>query len=120
MDKRLDIEMMGEGGVAVVTFKEASIVDEEGIAVTSVEIKGFIKENNPSGLVFDFGEVKFFSSRLLGLLLDVRSNLEAGNCEAVISGINPQLYRIFKITNLDKIFKFFPDKDTAIKTISSD
>jgi anti-anti-sigma regulatory factor len=35
----------------------------------------------------------------------------------LISGINPQLNRIFKITNLDKIFEFYPDRAGAIKAI---
>ena len=35
----------------------------------------------------------------------------------IISGINPQLGRVFKITNIDKIFKFYPDKQTAIDAV---
>jgi len=57
-------------------------------------------------VVVDFECVKFFSSTVLGLLLDIRAKLKAYNGEVVISSINPQLYRVFKITHLDKIFKF--------------
>jgi len=48
------------------------------------------------------------------MLLNIRTKLKELEGEVVISGIEPQLYRIFKITNLDKIFKFFSDKESAI------
>jgi anti-anti-sigma factor len=58
--------------------------------------------------------VRFFSSQVLGLLLDMRSRTQPFEGEVVISAINPQLHRIFRITNLDKIFRFFPDKISAV------
>jgi len=119
-DETVGVEITSEGSAAVVTFKSASISDVEGIAVASKQIKGFIDENQPSSLIFDFGGVKFFSSQVLGLLLDIRAKLETYNGEVVISAINPRLHRVFKITNLDKIFRFFPDRESAIKTMCTD
>jgi anti-sigma B factor antagonist len=117
MDKKINVEITSEGSVAVVVFKDTSISNVESIAVTSKQIKKFIEENHPNKIIFDFEGVKFFSSHVLGLVLDIRAKLEAHDAEVVISAINPQLHRIFKITNLDKIFKFFPDKENAIKAV---
>jgi len=118
MDEKVDVEITIEGRVVVVTFKTTSISDTESITAASKQIKGFIEENRPDRIVFDFGRVKFFSSQVLGVLLSVRAELETYNGEVVISAINPQLHRVFKITNLDKIFRFFPDKESAIKAVS--
>jgi anti-anti-sigma regulatory factor len=52
------------------------------------------------------------------MLLEVRAKLEASGGEVVISAINPQLHRVFKITSLDKIFRFFPDSNCAVKAIN--
>lgn len=117
MEEISKIEIKNEGGVTVFTFKTASINDTETITTVSRTIRDFVEENKPQKVVFDFGEVKFFSSQLLGLILAVRSRLEDYNGEVVISAINPQLHRVFKITNLDKIFRFFPDKESAVKTV---
>jgi anti-anti-sigma factor len=57
---------------------------------------------------------------VLGLLLDIRAKLQSHNGKVVISAINPQLHRVFKITNLDKIFAFFPNRESAVKAISAD
>jgi anti-sigma B factor antagonist len=103
-----------------VAFKSASVSDVNAIAAASKQLKEFIDRNQPNKLIFDFVSVKFFSSQVLGLLLDIRAKLETYNGEVVISAINPQLHRVFKITNLDKVFRFFPDKESAIQAVSTD
>ena len=117
MDEKIEIEITSEGAVAAVTFKTASISNTEQITATSEQIKGFVEENHPEKIIIDFECVKFFSSQVLGTLLDIRAKLETYGGEVVISAIDPQLHRVFKITNLDKIFKFFPDKQTAFQAM---
>jgi anti-anti-sigma factor len=119
MDEQVDVEITG-GEPAMVTFKPVSLSEPEAIAVASRQINDFVTENRPGCVVFDFGAVKFFSSQVLGLLLDIRAKLKESGGEVVISGINPQLYRVFKITNLDKLFRFFPDKEAAVKALGSE
>ncbi len=104
-----------EGEDAIVTFKKSSISNVEDISITAGHIARFVEANHPSRVVFDFKGVKFFSSRVLGLLLETRASLSSYNGEVLISGINPQLHRVFKITNLDQVFEFFPDTESALK-----
>jgi anti-anti-sigma factor len=118
MDDKNGVEISNEGGVAVVSFMAVSISNSEGITAASKCVKEFIEENHPRGLVFDFGNVKFFSSQILGILLDVRAKLQLYDGEVVISSIEPRLHRIFTITNLDKVFRFFPSSEEAAKAIS--
>lgn len=119
MKEVVDIEIVGDETIAIVSFKVASISGIEGITNASSQINRFVEENRPTKLIFDFGSVKFFSSQVLGLLLDIRAKLVACGGEVVISAINPQLHRVFKITNLDKVFRFFPDRESAIETFES-
>jgi anti-sigma B factor antagonist len=119
MEEKTDVEITSEGNVAAVVFKADSISNVAGIAVVCEKLRMFIEENRPRGIVFDFEQVKFFSSQVLGLLLDVRARLKTYNGEVVVSAIEPRLYRVFKITNLDKIFRFFPDRQSAVKAIGS-
>jgi anti-sigma B factor antagonist len=120
MAEEIALEITEEADTAVVAFKSASMSDVDGIARASDEIKQFIDKMQPQRLLFDFEGVKFFSSQVLGLLLDIRARLLKHNGKVVISAINPQLHRVFKITNLDKVFEFFPDRDSAIKITSAD
>jgi anti-sigma B factor antagonist len=119
MAEEIGLEITIEVNTGVVAFKSPSMSDVDGIINASNRIKEFIDKNKPNRLIFDFEEVKFFSSQILGLLLDIRARLNKYNGEVVISGINPQLHRVFKITNLDKVFKFFPDRENAMKITST-
>ncbi len=119
IDEKIGVEITSVKNTAVVAFKAASISNVEEIASVSKQIKGFIEEKRPKEVVVDFERVKFFSSAMLGLLLDIRAKLKTYDGEVVISAINPQLYRVFKITHLDRIFRFFPDKDNAIGAVST-
>ena len=120
MDETLDVEIKDEGSIAVVSFNAASLCDIAGIEKISRQIRQFVADRRPERMVIDFTSVKFFTSQALGLLLDVWRKLQANGGQVVISGINPQLHRVFKITNLDKIFQFFPDSQSAIKSFDND
>ena len=120
MADEIGLKITIEASTAIVAFKSASICDVDGITGASNQIKEFIDKNKPKRLVFDFEGVKFFSSQVLGLLLDIRAKMGTYNGEVVISAINPQLHRVFRITNLDKVFKFFPDKKNALEITSTD
>jgi len=119
MNKEVGVEITSRGNAATVAFKAPSVSDVEAIDSACKQIKEFIAKNHPRKIVFDFERVKFFSSQVLGLLLDIRATLETYNGEVAISAINPQLHRVFKITSLDKIFRFFPDKESAFKTVNT-
>ena len=120
MANEVAIETKMKTDVGVVAFKSASMTDVQGIADANDEIREFVGQNRPSMVVFDFEQVRFFSSQVLGLLLDIRAKLAAYEGKVVISAINPQLHRVFRITNLDKVFGFFPDVESAIKSASAE
>jgi anti-sigma B factor antagonist len=116
MDKKSIVEIKGDDKAAVVAFKAALISDVAQVREAVALIRDFVEAKHPRRIAVDFGQVKFFSSRVLGMLLEVRADMEPWDGEVVICGINPQLYRVFKITNLDKIFKFYPDTATALES----
>jgi len=120
MNEKVVVEITRQDAVAVVAFKATSISNIEGIAAASKQIIEFIEENHPKKIVFDFERVKFFSSQVLGLLLHTRAKLKEYNGQVVISAIDPRLHKIFRITNLDKIFEFFPHIEGAVKAIIAD
>jgi anti-sigma B factor antagonist len=120
MDEKIGVEISGNNKSAVISFKGASLIDADCITSAREQIKEFLRRNQPKKIVVDFSEVKFFSSQVLGILLDLRSRVAVYGGEVVISSIEPRLHRIFKITSLDKIFSFFPDKESAAKQTNSE
>ena len=113
------IEIQEGSNYAVIVFRSPSITDTEMIAAIAKKIKDFISEKEPAKIIFDFAMVKFFSSQVLGLILDVRSKLKKGEGKILIAAINSHLHRVFRITNLDKIFTFYLDIDAALKAVNN-
>lgn len=106
-----------EKDITTISFNVANLGAGQGLDEVAGKVSELIKNGKPHNVIIDFAGVKFFSSQMLGVLLDARKKLSSYNGNIVISGINPQLYRVFKITNLDKIFNFYPDAKTAISEI---
>ncbi len=120
MDKEKSIQITNAGDVFIVSFGSASISGADGIEDITSRLREFVTDNRPRKMVVDFVGVKFFSSQMLGLLVDVWRRLKDYDGRLVISGINPQLGRVFKITNLDRIFEFYPDRESAVEAINVD
>lgn len=118
MDTEQIMQISKEGDVTVVAFGLESITGLSGLEQISQQLRALITDQKPRKIVVDFDGVKFFSSRMLGLLVDTWRKLSDYGGIVLISGINPQLNRVFKITNLDKIFDFYPDRASAVKAIS--
>jgi anti-anti-sigma factor len=113
MNARLDIAT--EGKAAIASFRGTCISDVAEITSASAEIRQYIDANHPDSMVFDFDGVKFFSSQVLGLLLEARACLASHRGRVAITSLSPQLERVFKITNLDKLFCFYPSRAAALQ-----
>jgi len=114
MDMKAGLDIAREGDVAIASFTSTCISDVEQITNASAQLKDFIDTNQPRRMVFDFSNVKFFSSQVLGLLLEARARLMPHNGVVAITSLSVQLLRVFKITNLDRIFSFYPDRAAAV------
>jgi len=118
MDTEQIMQISKEGDVTVVSFGLETITGLSGLEEISRQLRALINDEKPGKLIVDFAGVKFFSSQMLGLLVDTWRKLGDYGGTVLISGINPQLNRVFKITNLDKIFDFYPDQVSAVKAAS--
>ena len=115
VDPMESIEITSDRDAALVTFQVPCLCDTDTITHAGVKLRTYIDAHHPTRMIFDFEKVKFFSSQVLGLILEARSKCLSYEGRVVISAINPQLHRVFRITNLDRIFEFFPDKQSALQ-----
>ncbi|MGE5296514.1 MAG: STAS domain-containing protein [Solirubrobacterales bacterium] len=120
MQMKDGLDIAREGNVAVASFKSPCISDAEEINNASAQLKQYIQSDPPCRMVFDFQGVKFFSSQVLGLLLEARAHLKPHNGEVGVVSLNPQLLRVFRITNLDRIFSFYSDRAAAVSQTPRD
>lgn len=114
------INIQEDGQVVVVSFTTPSISGIEGIEKIAAQLREYVSQNKTVKMVVDFQGVKFFSSQVLGLLVDLWRRLKDSGGKLLISGIDPKLNRVFKITNLDRIFEFYPDRAAAVNVLKTE
>jgi anti-sigma B factor antagonist len=115
MDTKASMDIVAAGNVAIASFRSTCVSNVDEIRNASTQIREYVEKNRPKEMVFDFSGVGFFSSQVLGLLLEVRAWLRERGGQVVVCALSSQLQRVFRITNLDRIFTFFPDRETAIR-----
>ena len=114
MTKKSGVDITSEGDTAIAVFQSACVSDVEEITTASTQVRQFIDQHKPRQMIFDFSGVKFFSSQVLGLLLEARAQLQPQQGQVAVCALDEQLQRVFKITNLDKIFTFHYDRRAAM------
>jgi anti-sigma B factor antagonist len=112
--QNLIVELVND--VAVVGFGDAMILDAYHVQQVTDALYALIEKQGHSRLVIDLATIRMLSSQTLGVLLNMRQKLEPLNGRMVIAGIDPKLYRVFKVTSLDHIFDFYPTRDDAVKS----
>ena len=100
--------------VSVVTFHSSRILDAAHVERIGEELYTLVEKKDRRKLVLDFTEVKFLSSSMLGVLLNVRGKLDRVKGKVVLCGLQPDLYKVFKITKLDKMFPFYESEAKAL------
>lgn len=74
-------------------------------------------EDRPRDMVLNFSAVDFLNSSNIARLLKLRKVVSSGNRRLVLCGINTQVWGVFLVTGLDKIFEYTNDTATALTTV---
>ena len=92
------------GGVIEVAFLEKNILDESNIQQVGKELNEAVEGKPTPQLILDFGNVEHLSSAALGILITMNNRVKDVGGKMCLANIRPQIFEIFKITKLDRIF----------------
>lgn len=110
------IKVKREGAIIEVFFRDRNILDEANIQQIEEEIRNVIEpEKNPK-LLINFTDVDHLSSAALGKLITIKKRVEALSGQLKLSSIDKQIYDVFRITKLNKIFDIYDTADQARAT----
>ena len=100
--------------VRVVEFMHGKILDEANIAAIQDALNAMIDEEQSPKLLLDFSTVDHLSSAALGMLINANNRIKQKNGQLRLSNIKPQIYEVFVITKLNKLFRIFPERAEAL------
>ena len=104
------------GDVTVVNFIESSILDASSISSIGQQLYELVDKQDRKKVVLDFEKVRFLSSMALGVLINLRKKSAAIKGSIALCSLRPELFRVFKISKLDKLFKCYENEEKALNS----
>jgi anti-sigma B factor antagonist len=117
MAKTQRIKVSESGPVSVVTFADSKIIDEAEIQELGQELYDLVERDNRKKIVLNFANVEFLSSAALGKLIGFDKRVKQHGAELVLSNIRPEIYEVFAITKLTKLFQIKDDEADALAVL---
>ena len=114
---RLETSRTGpDDGVTHVRFKDRNILEESAIQQIGDELSALIEADANPKLLLDFSGVEHLSSAALGTLITVNNKVKSKGGQLRLSDIDEQIYEVFVITKLNKLFQIHDDRAAAEKS----
>jgi anti-sigma B factor antagonist len=110
-ESRLKIKR--EGSIVEVMFRDRNILDEANIQQIGDEIKALIEAEAQPRLLINFSDVDHLSSAALGTLITINNKIRGLKGQLRLSNIDPQIYQVFVITKLNKLFEIHETSEKA-------
>ncbi len=107
-------------GITVVIFQDESILDPLQVQDIGEKLHRLIADEDRQRMILDFQKVKILSSQMLGVMIGMLKRIHSSKGRIVICGMKAELYKVFKITNLDKLFSFCENEGQALRSFESE
>ncbi|WP_459557748.1 STAS domain-containing protein [Lacunimicrobium album] len=112
-NKRLDIQEVGD--VTIASFLDKKILDENNIQMVGAELFGLVEEDGRMRIILDFTNVEYLSSAALGKLITMEKKVKTAGGKLRLCGIRPEIYEVFAITKLNKLFDIKDTQEDALR-----
>lgn len=103
--------------VIQVEFVDRNILDEANIQAIGDEITQLIDGQPSPKLLISFSNVEHLSSAALGTLITINNRMR-NKGQLRLCNIDPQIYEVFVITRLNKLFQIHESIDDAMKSFA--
>ena len=91
-------------GDVVITFKDSRLVNEEQLRKIETDILKLGQSQPGTNITLDFKKVQYMSSMALGFLIKLQKTIKLGRGSLKLRNISKQIYEVFKITSMHKMF----------------
>jgi anti-sigma B factor antagonist len=117
MSKLRRIEVSESASVSVVRFLDQKIIDPESIQEMGEELFGLVEQDDRKKIVLNFATVEFLSSAALGKLITFEKKVKKSSAQLILTNISPEIFQVFAITNLDKLFQIKDSEADALAVL---
>src|SRR5665811_243024 len=101
------LKLTRNGDTVQVEFTSRKILDEANIADIGEQLTAIVEKEERPRIIISFAAVDHLSSAALGTLITINNKVKQKNGQLRLSDINPQIYEVFNITKLNKLFRIY-------------
>ena len=117
-ESQANLSVRTQEGVSIVEFQDRKILDELCINQILERLRELIEDQPTPRLLLDFHNVEHLSSAALGVLITLNKEILGRQGRLVLANIHPQIYEVFKITRLNKLFNIQATTDEGLKAFA--
>ncbi len=112
------IRVQDQDGVKRIEFVERNILDEANIQQIGDEIGRIVDAQDQPKVLISFQNVDHLSSAALGTLITINNKIRGRDGQLRLAEIDPQIYEVFVITKLNKLFQIFDTSEQALASFA--
>ena len=114
----MPIQTATKDGILTIQIQDERLVDPAQITRLFDDVVAALGKSSEDRVVVDFTPVQFMASSALGKLVQLNKKATEYKAKLKLCGITPQIYEVFKITKLHKVFDIAADEQAARKSFN--
>ena len=112
------IRVLEQEGVMRIEFVDRNILDEANIQQIGEEISQLVETKLQPKVLISFDNVDHLSSAALGTLITINNKIRGKDGQLRLANIDPQIYEVFVITKLNKLFQIHDSAEQALASFT--
>ena len=117
-EPRANLTARQQDGITIVELQDRKILEEMAINSIGEKLAHLAENQVRPQLLLDFSNVEHLSSAALGMLITLHKQLAEKRGQLVLVNIHPQIFEVFKITRLNKLFNIQSTTEDGLNAFS--
>ncbi len=101
--------------VTVAMFNTKAIVRPEQVEEFGKVVYDLVDRKNARKLILDLTRVQQLAPSAVTVLMNLKKKEDEIRGQVVLCGVQPELRKLFKLTGLQKLFKFYADEEGGLR-----
>lgn len=109
------LKIKRDGSISIVEFADRKILEELSIQEIGEELRNLAEHEQGVRLLLNFENVDHLASAALGMLITLHKKVQEQHGELKLSNINRQIFQVFRITRLNRVFDIHETAEDALQ-----
>ena len=114
----MSINSHSKDNILTMQLLDERLMDEGQLKRIYNDVLALLDKTTEKQVILEFSKVQFMSSSMLGKLVQVHKKCKEYKVKLKLCGISPDIFEVFKITKLHKLFDIETDEASARKAFS--